>query len=247
MSFRSHLFISAISIAPLLAVTPASAGNTTTPPSSVLQTAELKPETVKKNDVRDGSLLFKTETPGRYIKAPSVKTDVDINIAGPVIRTTLSQTFQNDSDEWAEGIYVFPLPENAAVDRLRMVIGGRLIEGQIKEKQAAKKIYETAKREGRKASLVEQERPNIFTASVANIGPRESVSIQIEYQDTAEIKNGVASMVFPMTVAPRFSPEPEALQIASADGGTVTAILDPVLDRPHSQPQRKFWRESSVI
>ncbi len=255
MSFRSHLFISAISIAPLLSVTPAFAGNTTTPPSAAVQSATLKPETVKKNDVRDGSLLFKTDTPGRYIKAPSVKTNVDINIAGPVIRTTLSQRFQNNSDEWAEGIYVFPLPENAAVDRLRMVIGGRLIEGQIKEKQAAKKIYETAKREGRKASLVEQERPNIFTASVANIGPHESVSIQIEYQDTAKIKNGVASMVFPMTVAPRFSPEPEALQLASADGRTVTAILDPVLDRhrispplmdPKDEPSEYIWLPVSI-
>ncbi|MEP1229501.1 MAG: marine proteobacterial sortase target protein [Litorimonas sp.] len=236
MSFRRYLFISTLCVCTLGTTPSAFANNAKTATETALQKRELTPRTIKKSEAHDGSLLFKTDVPGRYIKAPSVKTDVDINIAGPVIRTTVSQSFQNNSDGWVEGIYVFPLPENAAVDRLRMVVGGRLIEGQIKEKQAAKKIYETAKHQGRKASLVEQERANVFTASVANIGPRDTVSIQIEYQDTAEIKNGVASMVFPMVVAPRYSPEPEALQLASADGGTVTAILDPVLDRHRITP-----------
>ena len=99
---------------------------------------------IKLGDNQDGALLFKSEMSGQYIKAPMVKTDVVMDIAGPVIRTTLSQTFENTSDQWVEGIYVFPLPENAAVDHLRMVIGGRLIEGQIKEKVLAKKIYEQA-------------------------------------------------------------------------------------------------------
>ena len=183
------------------------------------------------NDTRDGSLLFKTDRPGRYIKAPMVATDVKMDIAGPVIRTTLSQTFKNTSDQWVEGVYVFPLPENAAVDHLRIVVGGRLIEGQIKEKKQAKKIYETAKAQGKKASLVEQLRPNMFSASVANIGPREAVAIQIEYQDKSEIKHGVASLTFPMTVGPRFSPPAEVIKLATADGETMPVVLDPVLDR----------------
>ncbi len=183
------------------------------------------------NEVQDGSLLFKTDRPGRYLKAPMVSTDVKMDIAGPVIRTTLSQTFQNTSDQWVEGIYVFPLPENAAVDRLRIVVGGRLIEGQVKEKKQAKKIYETAKAEGKKASLVEQLRPNMFSASVANIGPHETVAIQIEYQDKSTIKHGVASLVFPMTVAPRYSPPRELVKLATADGKITPVILDPVLDR----------------
>ena len=193
-------------------------------------------ETLGINETQNGSLLFKTDTPGRYIKAPSVSTDVKMNIAGPVIRTTLSQTFQNISDEFVEGVYVFPLPDMAAVDRLRIVVGGRFIEGQIKEKKEAKAIYEAAKQEGKKASLVEQERPNIFTASVANIGPGESVAIQIEYQDTAKITDGKASVIFPMTVAPRFSPKATLLQLASTDGSPVTAVLDPVLDRHRISP-----------
>jgi len=183
------------------------------------------------NDVSDGSLLFKTDRVGRYVKAPMVSTDVEMKIAGPVIRTTLSQTFQNTSGQWVEGVYVFPLPENAAVDRLRIVVGGRFIEGQIKEKKQAKKIYETAKAQGKKASLVEQLRPNMFSASVANIGPHESVAIQIEYQDKSDIKHGVASLTFPMTVAPRFSPPSEVIKLATADGGSLPVVLDPVLDR----------------
>lgn len=198
--------------------------------------ADIKDRPVRINDAQMGSLLFKTGGHGSYIKAPMVQTDVNIKVSGPIIRTTLSQTFENTSDEWTEGVYVFPLPENAAVDRLRIVVGGRLIEGQIKEKKKARKIYEQAKRDGKKASLVEQERPNIFTASVANIGPHETVAIQIEYQDKAPIKDGAASLVFPMTVAPRYSPKPKTIQIADADGRSLPVILDPVLDRDRISP-----------
>jgi len=199
-----------------------------------LQTSPLSAQAkndIGMNNIRDGSLLFKTDRLGRYIKAPMVSTNVKMKIAGPVIRTTLSQTFENNSDDWVEGVYVFPLPEKAAVDRLRIVVGGRLIEGQVKEKKRAKQIYETAKAQGKKASLVEQLRPNMFSASVANIGPHESVAIQIEYQDKSEIKHGVASLTFPMTVAPRFSPPSEVIKLATADGGSMPVVLDPVLDR----------------
>jgi Ca-activated chloride channel family protein len=212
------------------------ANSPSTPPTIKQELTETVGSRIKLGDNQDGALLFKSETSGQYIKAPMVKTDVVMDIAGPIIRTTLSQTFENTSDQWVEGIYVFPLPENAAVDHLRMVIGGRLIEGQIKEKVEAKKIYEQAKAEGKKASLVEQERPNIFTASVANIGPHEKVAIQIEYQDKAAIKFGVFSTRFPMTVAPRYSLGPKTFKVASNSGETVMAVLDPVLDRARITP-----------
>lgn len=240
MTLRAALLLSAIWALPQAAL----AG----PPKHATEHASehatsIKPEAlIRLNQLRSSALLFKTDTPGQYINAPSVNADVDIDIAGPIIRTTLSQTFQNNSDDWVEGIYVFPLPENAAVDRLRMVIGGRFIEGQIKERKKAKKIYDAAKREGRRASLVEQERPNMFTASVANIGPRESISIQIEYQDIAQIKNGEASFVFPMNAAPRYSPPAQILQIANADDTAnhsnppLYASFDPVLDRARITP-----------
>lgn len=193
-------------------------------------------ETMRIEDAQDGALLFRTSRSGQFIKAPMVATDADIHVSGPIIRTTVSQTFENTSDQWVEGVYVFPLPEGAAVDRLKMVIGGRMIEGQIKEKQEAKRVYEAAKSAGKKASLLTQERPNMFTTSVANIGPGESVSIQIEYQDKARIQDGVFSLRFPMTVAPRFSPPRETVKLADADGGVSVALLDPVLDRARISP-----------
>jgi len=231
MSIRYIILLSTAIFLPSAAL----AANTTTaikPTASQTNTLS----NIGLGDARDGSLLFRTDTLGRYIKAPTVSTDVKMRIAGPVIRTVLSQSFENISNEWVEGVYVFPLPENAAVDRLRIVVGGRFIKGQIKEKQLAKKIYAAAKAQGRKASLVEQDRPNIFTTSIANIGPHETVSIQIEYQDTAVIKHGAASLAFPMTVAPRYSPPPASVQMANANGHIIPVILDPVLDRARISP-----------
>ena len=233
MTFRHFLFTSTILLAGPLMSGGAAYANPIPPEPSLTQTHDLRE--LRMNDVESGTLMFRTQTPGKYIEAPMVATDVDMDIAGPIIRTTLSQTFKNTTDEWVEGIYVFPLPENAAVDRLRMVIGGRMIEGQIKEKVQAKKIYEQAKAEGKKASLVEQQRPNIFTASVANIGPNETVAIQIEYQDKAQIKDGVFAMRFPMTVAPRFSPPVQAVRVATTDG-LQNIVFDPVLDRKAISP-----------
>jgi Ca-activated chloride channel family protein len=156
--------------------------------------------------VEQGSLLLHTGMPDSYIEAPVLSTDVTITVRGVIARVRVTQTFSNPSDEWTEGIYVFPLPAAAAVDTLRMVIGERIIEGQIKEREEARKIYEQARSEGRKASLVEQERPNIFTTSVANIGPDEQIDVVIEYQEVLQPDKGELTLRFPMVVGPRFIP-----------------------------------------
>ncbi|MCB1845671.1 MAG: marine proteobacterial sortase target protein, partial [Halioglobus sp.] len=108
--------------------------------------------------------------------------------------------------EWVEGVYVFPLPEAAAVDRLRMRAGERVVEGEIREKENAKKEYESARNEGRRASLVGQQRSNLFTASVANIAPGETISIEISYLETVNLDEGRFSLRFPMTLTPRYIP-----------------------------------------
>jgi Ca-activated chloride channel family protein len=165
--------------------------------------------TISLNEVKGGRLLFKTAQAGRFLPAPTLKTDVRISVTGLIARATVSQEFLNPSlekDAWAEGIYVFPLPETAAVDHLRMKVGERIIEGQIKEKAEAKKVYEQAKQEGKRTSLVEQERPNIFTTSVANIGPGERITVEIEYQETIRYDQGTFSLRFPMVVGPRYIP-----------------------------------------
>ncbi len=158
------------------------------------------------DDAETGALLLRTTEPGRYLAAPTVDTHVAMEITGLVARVRVSQRFTNPGDAWVEGVYVFPLPDDSAVDRLRMQIGDRYIEGEIAEREEARQIYEQAVAEGRKAALMEQERPNLFTNSVANIGPGEVVAIQIEYQQTVRYDGGVFSLRFPMVVAPRYIP-----------------------------------------
>lgn len=162
--------------------------------------------TIGLSEVKQGQLLFRTGQAGRFIPAPTLKTDVQITVTGLIVRTTVRQEFTNPSKDWGEGIYVFPLPETAAVDHLRMKIGERIIEGQVKERGEAKKVYEQAKQEGKRASLVEQERPNIFTTSVANIAPGDRITVEIEYQETVRYDQGKFSLRFPMVVGPRYIP-----------------------------------------
>ncbi|HEU4685925.1 MAG TPA: marine proteobacterial sortase target protein, partial [Nitrospira sp.] len=160
-------------------------------------------------DVTHGSLLVKTGEAGSYRPAPLLKSDVRISITGTIARTRLTQEFTNqsvDKDDWAEGIYVFPLPETAAVDHLRMTVGERTIVGEIRERAEAKRIYEQAKQEGKRAGLVEHERPNVFTTSVANIAPGDRITVEIEYQETVRYDVGTYSLKFPMVVGPRYIP-----------------------------------------
>jgi Ca-activated chloride channel family protein len=122
---------------------------------------------MKVQDVQSGTLLFKPQNGGDTLSVPRQSTEVTIHVSGIVARATVKQTFRNAGDDWLEGIYVFPLPENAAVDHLKMRIGERVVQGEIKEKAAAKQIYEHARAGGQRAALLVQERPNLFTSSVA--------------------------------------------------------------------------------
>ena len=161
---------------------------------------------VNMDAVSEGSLLLKSDTPGVYQQVPLVNTDVDIKISGMILRSHVKQTFNNTSNEWVEGVSVFPLPELAAVDHMRMQVGERVLEGLIQEKQQARKTYEMAKQQGKKAALTEQQRPNLFTNSVANIGPGETVVVEIEYQQLLHYEQGEFSFHFPMAITPRYIP-----------------------------------------
>ena len=156
-----------------------------------------------------GTLLFRTAEPGRFVQAPTLSTDVHMTVTGIIARATVKQEFVNpsrDQGDWMEGVYVFPLPETAAVDHLRMRIGDRVIEGHIKERAEAKQIYEQAKQKGTRTSLVEQERPNIFTTSLANIGPGDHITVEIEYQETVRYDQHRFTLRFPTVVGPRYIP-----------------------------------------
>ncbi len=192
--------------------------------------AEDKPAT-RLNEVEGGSLLFRTDTGGIYDVAPTVDTDVHMDISGTIARVTVKQAFFNDSPDWREAIYAFPLPDNAAVDRMRLRVGDRLIEGQIKEKRKARKTYEKARAEGRQAGLVEQQRPNMFTTSVANIAPNSRIAVEIEYQQTVRVDNGRFDLRFPLVIGPRYIPRPRL--IAAED---FTVVVDPVPDAADITP-----------
>ena len=196
--------------------------------------ADQEPRLVTPNDATTGALLLKSSTPGKYIEAPSLLTDVQIDISGPIARTRVTQRFENTTDGWIEGVYVFPLPDESAVDTLRMQIGDRFIEGMIEERQKAKAIYEQAKSEGRKTALLEQDRPNLFTNSIANIGPGETIIVQIEYQETVGLTDDQFSLRFPMVVGPRYNPAPQILTASLGDDDW--AVVDPVPDRTRISP-----------
>jgi Ca-activated chloride channel family protein len=164
---------------------------------------DIQQATVPKSEI---GLLLKSSSRKTHVAAPLLNTTVTMTISGLIARTTVSQQFTNPSSEWAEGIYVFPLPEQAAVDHLRMKIGERIIEGQIQERAQAKKTYAKAKAKGQRASLLEQERPNIFTASVANIAPNNPITVDIEYQEMVRHDQGRFMLRFPMVVGPRYIP-----------------------------------------
>ena len=116
------------------------------------------------NELKSGSLLFEYKAES-FSTGLALDTDVEMHINGVFNRVHVTQSFINPSNDWAEGTYVFPLPENATVDAMNIQIGDRVIVGEIKERVEAKRLYNEAKKAGKKASLVESQRPNVFTTN----------------------------------------------------------------------------------
>jgi Ca-activated chloride channel homolog len=166
------------------------------------------------------------ETPGALIATvgesktklpcPLKHTNVKAEITGFISRVVVTQQFENPFTERIEAVYTFPLPQNAAVDDMTMTIGDRTIRGKILPREEAQAVYEGAKARGYTASLLDQERPNIFTQSIANILPGNQVTITISYTETLRYEDGSYEFVFPMVVGPRYIPGnvPDASRIA---------------------------------
>ncbi len=137
---------------------------------------------------------------------PLKHTDAQAEISGFLSRVKVTQEFENNFSEKIEAVYVFPLPQNAAVDAMTMRIGDRTVRGKILKREEAREVYEAAKSNGQIASLLDQERPNIFTQAVANILPNEKIIIEISYVETLKYEDGAYEFVFPMVVGPRYIP-----------------------------------------
>jgi Ca-activated chloride channel family protein len=174
--------------------------------SQDIDKSQMKAPPVTLNDIKEGSLVKKIKGSEFYELLPQLETKVGINIEGMVSSTSIDQIFTNSSDEPIEAIYVFPLPPNAAVHDMKMLINDRLVQGIIKEKEDAKKTYETAKAEGKRAGITEQQRPNIFTNSVANIMPGDTIVVRLTYVEKLHYEDGTFTLRFPMVVAPRYIP-----------------------------------------
>ncbi len=143
---------------------------------------------------------------GRSSAAPHLSSAVALEVSGPVARVRLTQRFRNDRDGWVEGVYTFPLPAGAAVDELRMRYGTTVIEGEIREKAEAERRYREARDEGRRSVLVDRQRPNLFTTRLANVGPGETVAVEIAWQQTVDYDDGEYSLHLPLTLTPRYIP-----------------------------------------
>ena len=151
---------------------------------------------------------------------PLKHTDVNAAISGGLSRVSVTQEFTNPFNEKIEAVYAFPLPENAAVDDMTMTVGDRTVRGAMKRREEARAIYDAAREAGKVASLLDQERPNIFTQSVANILPGAEVKIVISYVEHLRYDDGSYEFVFPMVVGPRYIPgEPIGLQSDGQGGG----------------------------
>lgn len=175
-----------------------------------------------------GSLILRAPDAPSPVEAPRLGTDISVDVSGPTARTVVTQVFRNTTASWVEGAYLFPLPEDSAVDTMKLVIGDRVITADIRERAAARRLYEEARGAGRTAGLTEQERPNVFTNTVANIGPGETVLVQIAYQQAVALSGSTRSLRLPLVVAPRYNPAPPAVAFASVRDETAS---DPVPDR----------------
>jgi Ca-activated chloride channel family protein len=194
-------------------------------------------------DATSGSLLMRRAVSEPWAAAPALSTEVSFKVSGVVARARVLQRFKNGTDGFVEGVYVFPLPESAAVDHLRMRVGERVVEGQIRERDEARAEYQKAAGEGKRASLVEQQRPNVFTTRVANLGPGEEVSVEIEFQQMLRFdEGGGVRLRFPLVVGPRYIP---GHPVASADdGGGWASGTDRVPDASKITPPVRLGSET---
>jgi len=162
--------------------------------------------TAAPNRITEGSLISLDSNGQPQAACPLKHTDVKAEISGFLARVTVTQEFANPFKDKIEAVYTFPLPQNSAVDDMTMLVGSRLVKGKIKRREEARAIYEAARAAGHVAGLLDQERPNIFTQSVANIMPGERVKITISYVETLKYEDGTYEFSFPMVVGPRYIP-----------------------------------------
>ena len=153
-----------------------------------------------------GALLARIPEEPKLIPVPLKHTAVSGTIDGYIASVGVKQQFHNPFDSKIEAVYMFPLPQNAAINEFVMTVGERRIRGIIRERQEAERVYKQARSQGHVAALMTQERPNVFTQKVANIEPSKQIDIDVRYFNTLQWDDGAYEFVFPMVIGPRFNP-----------------------------------------
>ncbi len=167
---------------------------------------------------------------GEKLFLPLRRTEIDVVMSGAVVETSVTQQFKNDTQQALEAIYLFPLPTGAAITGMELVVGDRVIRGRVMERELAKGVYELAKDGGVKTALLEQERPNLFTTSVANLLPGETVRVCFSYSHVAEYSHGKYALRIPMTHGPRYDPSDGSVADAAR---LVAPRIAPTVDPNH--------------
>ena len=184
---------------------------------------------------------------GTIEQCPLKHTGVVAEITGNLAQVEVIQTFQNPYDRKIEAVYVFPLPDRAAVNDMDIRVGDRTIKGQIRKREEARAAYEAARRAGHVAALLDQERPNIFTQSVANILPGSQVVVTIRYFETVPYASGDYEFSFPMVVGPRFIPGAPTANGERGRSPDTTEVPDASrITPPGLRPERRTGHDISL-
>lgn len=149
---------------------------------------------------------------------PLERIDIRADITGLTSRVELTQDFVNTFDVPLEASYVFPVPDRGAVTGMRMTADGRVVTAELQEREAARQAYDNAIATGRRASIAEEERPDVFTMRVGNILPGERVSVALTLVCPVPYQDGEATFRFPLVVAPRYIPGAPLAGTAVGDG-----------------------------
>ncbi len=155
-------------------------------------------------NISSGSLYFTTGQ--GYYPAVTQKSDYQVTVNGLLAQVNFTQTFRNSTDDFVEAVYVFPLIDDASVSSMIMEVGERRIIGKIKARRHAQQLYTKAKQQGKKVSLVSQQRPNLFTTKLANIAPGETIKISLTYMQSVTLNNETFALRIPLTLTPRYIP-----------------------------------------
>jgi Ca-activated chloride channel family protein len=155
---------------------------------------------------------------GARAELPLVQSKVDAVIRGPIAQVTLTQTYANPLTTAVDAVYMFPLPDSAAVGGMVLTSGDRRVRAVIRRRADARAVYDKAKREGKMAALLDQERPNVFTQSIANLAPLEQVGVELSFDVLLELEDGAYQLALPTVIGPRYIPGTELAAPAAGSG-----------------------------